>query len=174
MAVFGIVGRPAPRYEPRPEAAAPTDRFVIAAGRDVVLGDRTTNEPAREPHDAAPSLVTEERDSELVPNWDNDWRVTIRVTNVAESAEVSAYVIAPVEGVNASDYGDLNLNWETVPNIFTTLVLNKPERLHVARISGTHRTVRFLGPGASFGELRDHHHEGNQREGSAVQDTRVV
>lgn len=104
----------------------------------------------------APSidLRIDELEPATISNWDDDWRVTIRVTNNSDSEEVSAYLIAPVEGVAATGYGDINLQWDTVNTVFSLLVTGKPERLHIARVS-RRRNVRFLSPGVFGGMPRE-------------------
>lgn len=109
-------------------------------------------------------LEVTELDPNQIPNWDNDWRVSLRILNLGDSADVSAYLPSPILGVGEHEYGDINLHWETVPDIFTTLVRRKPERLHIARVS-SRRTVRFLSPGVFGGLPREF-----QQKELAIQD----
>lgn len=116
---------------------------AITAGRDVSI----TAPPAPDSQQVRHlTLDIEERQPRKIPNWDNDWRVTIRVTNTSDTADVSAYLLAPIGGLADPDYGDINLQWDSVATNFSTLVTHKPERLHIARINDG-RTVRFLSPG---------------------------
>ena len=126
----------------------------VSAGRDVNI-----NAPQPQPKPTPVlSLEIEELDPRTIPNWDNDWRVTIRVTNTSDTDNVSAYLLSPVEGLAEPDYGDFNLHWDSVNRNFTTLMTGKPERLHIARVSDS-RIVRFLGPGQFSGQAREHQHK---------------
>jgi len=99
-------------------------------------------------------LEVEELEARQIPNWNDDWRVTLRITNQSATDEYSAYLLAPVGGVVDGNYGDLNLQWDTVNTPFTVLVTGKPERLHVARVS-PNRSVRFLSSGHFAGMPRE-------------------
>ncbi|MFQ5523632.1 MAG: hypothetical protein ACE5F5_08645 [Acidimicrobiia bacterium] len=101
-----------------------------------------------------PHLEVEKLEPDRIPNWDNDWRVSIRVSNTGESDEFSAYLLSPVSGVANQNYGDINLQWDTVNTPFSTLIQWKPERLHIARVSAR-RTLRFLSPGQTGGQPRE-------------------
>lgn len=100
-------------------------------------------------------LDVETLEPDRVPNWDNDWRISLRVWNVGVTGEFSAYLLAPVRGVASRNYGDINLQWDTVNTPFSTLVGGKPERLHLARISSRRRTIRFLSPGQTADQPRE-------------------
>ena len=101
-----------------------------------------------------PDLEVEELEPDRIPNWDNDWRISVRVANSGETDEFSAYLLAPVNGLAKRHYGDINLQWDTVNTPFSTLIKGKPERLHIARVS-PRRTVRFLSPGQTGGQPRE-------------------
>lgn len=101
-----------------------------------------------------PDLQVDELESDRIPNWENDWRISVRATNRGESDEFTAYLLAPVEGIAKPNYGDINLQWDTVNTPFSTLISGKPERLHVARLS-SRRTLRFLSPGQTGGKPRE-------------------
>lgn len=125
---------------------------VITAGRDVLLAAPPALDAQQGRH---LTLDIEEIEPQKIPNWDNDWRVTIRVTNTSNTANVSAYLLAPTGGLADPNYGDINLHWDSVATNFSTLVTHKPERLHIARISDG-RTVRFLSPGQFAGKPREY------------------
>lgn len=125
---------------------------VINAGRDVLLAAASTPDAQQGRH---LTLHIEEREPQKISNWNHDWRVTIRVTNMSNTADVSAYLLAPTGGLADPDYGDINLQWDSVATNFSTLVTHKPERLHIARISDS-GIVRFLSPGQFAGERREY------------------
>jgi hypothetical protein len=133
---------------------------VGSAGHTVQAGGNVTIGGSVAPADSSSdlSVVVEELDPRQIPNWNDDWRVSVRVTNSGETAEVSAYLIAPIGGIPDADYGDFNLQWETTSGNFTTLVKGKPERLHIARVSSKRRSVAFLSPGEYSGLPREHQH----------------
>lgn len=133
---------------------------VGSSGHTVNAGGNVTIGALSQPAPSATQLTVEVQKLEprRIPNWDNDWRVSIRVTNTSETAQVSAYLLAPVGGIAEDNYGDFNLQWETQGRNFTTLVKGKPERLHIARIQDTQRAVRFLSPGEYSGAPREHQH----------------
>lgn len=128
----------------------------IHQGDNVYIGVPPPETPAPDPHLA---LDIEVLEPDQISNWDNDWRVTIRITNKGESEKFSAYLLSPVQGVSKPNYGDIHLQWETVTSNFTTLVKNKPERLHIVRVS-RRRMARFLSPGEYGGDSpgRGFHH----------------
>lgn len=114
----------------------------------VTTGKRPVNSPDTD-------LDVEVLQPDRVPAWDSDWRISLRVSNHGDTADFSAYLLAPVRGVGSRNYGDINLQWDTVNTPFSTLVGGKPERLHVARISSKRRTIRFLSPGQTAGQPRE-------------------
>lgn len=146
-----------PTSESQPQVTSAESSGVttgnVSAGRDVNIN---TLQPQPEPTPVL-TLEIEELEPRMIPNWDNDWRVTIRVTNTRDTDNVSAYLLSPVEGLAEPDYGDFNLHWDSVNTNFTALMTGKPERLHIARVSDS-RTVRFLGPGQFSAQSREHQH----------------
>jgi hypothetical protein len=128
-------------------SSGPTVGAIDTGGGNVMFGATTPFDGG-----AAEELVLEieEMDSRRIPNWGNDWRVSIRITNLSKTADVSAYLLRPIDGLVDPDVGDINLQWDTVPANFTTLIAGKPEQLRIALVSDD-RMVRFLSPGEYAG-----------------------
>jgi hypothetical protein len=159
--LYGVVAWLAADRGDSPAASGTSVTSIGSSGHTVQAGGNVTIGGPASPATASTVDLTvevEELEPRQIPNWEDDWRVSVRVTNTSETAEVSAYLLAPIGGIAETDYGDFNLQWETTNKNFTTLVKGKPERLHIARIANKRRSVRFLSPGEYSGLPREHQH----------------